>query len=606
MRKVLVLLLATLLLLLVGGQVFGLGTTFKAVVKNDSVVTTSSYFTINLYCTNHDSIFDPPYQNRETWGSPFAFNGNISMDWIDAALIDGHNYNSGGDTMVIRKFLDTVFYNYWDFFRSLEVESWADGVLPYRFSFAGIANSNGFPPQTDSILTLSWHAKTTNDSGYFCMEKGDMDSSAYDWVFDDPVPDFTMQCWNIEADTLGVWDFSVPVFDTIFDTIRVLEGATLTIPGTVNYQATGGGGAGSAKIYATDSGKTLTLSYYSPPDDSLAGVVTFTTTSGGTNNITGKFVYKPNFTGGDRYETVYFIASNGIFADTEKVVIHVQNVNAPPVITNMGNKTVSEHDTLQIGLSATDPDGDSLTFNFHYFVGYVLTSLPNTHIDYVSPTSANFWFSPDESQGGKVDTGWFTVHDGANPSGWDSDRVIITVTEVNDPPVLAAIGAKFVEPDSLLKFEISATDPEAGTITLTTSTLPDSARFTDSLNGKGTFEWIPTAEQAGIDSVMFYASDGTMIDSERVVIEVYCCDLPGDANGNGKINMLDITYIINYLYKGGSPSPCRAEGDVDGNGITNMLDVMYLINYLYKYGPAPNCGSEASTVTDIDGNIYHK
>ena len=603
MRKVLVLLLATLLLLLVGGQVFGLGTTFKAVVKNDSVVTTSSYFTINLYCTNHDSIFDPPYENRTTWGSPFAFNGNISIDWIDAALTNAVGID---DTTLIDKFMTPGFFNYWDVLRFLLVKDWDDGVLPDRFAFEGIANDSGFPPQTDSILTLSWHAKTTNDSGYFCMEKGDMDNHAYDWLFDDPQPDFTMQCWNIEADTLRVFNYSVPVFDTIFDTIRVLEGATLTIPGTVLYEVGGYIGAGNAVIYATDPGKTLTLSYYSPPDDSLAGVVTFTTTSGGTDSITGEFVYKPNFTGGNRYETVYFIASNGIFADTEKVVIHVRNVNAPPVITNMGNKTVSEHDTLQIGLSATDPDGDSLTFNFHYFVGYVLTSLPNTHIDYVSRTSANFWFSPDESQGGKVDTGWFTVHDGANPYGWDSDRVIITVTEVNDPPVLAAIGAKFVEPDSLLKFEISATDPEAGTITLTTSTLPDSARFTDSLNGKGTFEWIPTAEQAGIDSVMFYASDGTMIDSERVVIEVYCCDLPGDANGSGKINMLDITYIINYLYKGGSPSPCRAEGDVDGNGITNMLDVMYLINYLYKYGPAPNCGSEASTVTDIDGNIYHK
>jgi uncharacterized protein (TIGR02145 family) len=41
-------------------------------------------------------------------------------------------------------------------------------------------------------------------------------------------------------------------------------------------------------------------------------------------------------------------------------------------------------------------------------------------------------------------------------------------------------------------------------------------------------------------------------------------------------------------------------GDVNGSGTVNILDVTYLISYLYKHGPAPECG----TVTDIDGNIY--
>jgi uncharacterized protein (TIGR02145 family) len=41
-------------------------------------------------------------------------------------------------------------------------------------------------------------------------------------------------------------------------------------------------------------------------------------------------------------------------------------------------------------------------------------------------------------------------------------------------------------------------------------------------------------------------------------------------------------------------------GDVNNSGTVNILDVSYLINYLYKSGPPPDCG----TVTDIDGNIY--
>jgi len=60
----------------------------------------------------------------------------------------------------------------------------------------------------------------------------------------------------------------------------------------------------------------------------------------------------------------------------------------------------------------------------------------------------------------------------------------------------------------------------------------------------------------------------------------------GDANADGSINILDITFLINYLYKGG-PSPGEYAGDVNSDGAINLLDVTYLINYLYKGGPPP-------------------
>jgi len=63
----------------------------------------------------------------------------------------------------------------------------------------------------------------------------------------------------------------------------------------------------------------------------------------------------------------------------------------------------------------------------------------------------------------------------------------------------------------------------------------------------------------------------------------------GDANGDGNINILDITFLINYLYKGG-PAPDPVEiADVNGSGNINLLDITYLIGYLYKGGPGPNC-----------------
>ncbi|MFH2035569.1 MAG: dockerin type I repeat-containing protein, partial [Candidatus Zixiibacteriota bacterium] len=66
----------------------------------------------------------------------------------------------------------------------------------------------------------------------------------------------------------------------------------------------------------------------------------------------------------------------------------------------------------------------------------------------------------------------------------------------------------------------------------------------------------------------------------------------GDVNCNGSVNILDITYLISYLYKGG-PVPCEAwRADVNSNGAVNILDITYLISYLYKGGPDPNCGGK--------------
>jgi Zinc carboxypeptidase/Immune inhibitor A-like, MAM domain/Dockerin type I domain len=63
----------------------------------------------------------------------------------------------------------------------------------------------------------------------------------------------------------------------------------------------------------------------------------------------------------------------------------------------------------------------------------------------------------------------------------------------------------------------------------------------------------------------------------------------GDANGDKVVNIKDITYLINYLYKGGPiPDPIQA-GDANGDGIMNIKDVTYLINFLYKEGAIPVC-----------------
>lgn len=85
----------------------------------------------------------------------------------------------------------------------------------------------------------------------------------------------------------------------------------------------------------------------------------------------------------------------------------------------------------------------------------------------------------------------------------------------------------------------------------------------------------------------------------------------GDVNNRGDINLLDVTYLISYLYKGG-PEPAFPEAaDVNMSGDLNILDAAYLIMYLYKGGPDPVCEEpppdsipETYDLRDVDGENY--
>jgi hypothetical protein len=67
------------------------------------------------------------------------------------------------------------------------------------------------------------------------------------------------------------------------------------------------------------------------------------------------------------------------------------------------------------------------------------------------------------------------------------------------------------------------------------------------------------------------------------------CEMCGDANVDNRVNILDVTSIIQYLYYGGpAPLPYECAGDVNSNGSVNILDITYIIAYLYVDGSPPD------------------
>jgi uncharacterized delta-60 repeat protein len=63
----------------------------------------------------------------------------------------------------------------------------------------------------------------------------------------------------------------------------------------------------------------------------------------------------------------------------------------------------------------------------------------------------------------------------------------------------------------------------------------------------------------------------------------------GDANGDGVVDVGDVVWLINYLYKNGPPPVPLEAGDANGDDSVDVGDVIYLINYLFKGGPPPSC-----------------
>jgi hypothetical protein len=378
---------------------------FRANITNDSTKSADKFFTVSLYCTNDDTI--PFSINRSTWVSPITFSGNISIQWLDGSLMNNTPYF---DDATILKYASSQFNNFWDLLRAIYVESW-DNNLPDRFSYTGIANSSGYPPALGEIKVLSWRAKTASTNGMFCMEQGDMDNELYDWLFDDPTPNLPKNCWRINADTLEL--LTAPVFDPIADQ-TIKEDSSLIL----NIKVNDPGGL---------SGLIITAASLPPRGASFV------------DNGGGKatFSFLPDYdycsksnSFADVIDTVYFYATDGISADTEEVVIYIQNSDRSPVLAYIPTpKFINVGKKLSFTIFANDPDSDLVTFQLSYALGQIRPINETFTILGASDTlsTAKYEMTPDISEMDKTFNPIFQAIEIKNSQIRDVQLVKITV-----------------------------------------------------------------------------------------------------------------------------------------------------------------------------------
>jgi predicted RNA-binding protein with TRAM domain len=262
-----------------------------------------------------------------------------------------------------------------------------------------------------------------------------------------------------------------------------------------------------------DEGDTLTFTIAASDPDG-GDVLTFDASSlptgAGFDPGTRTFTWTPGYGQVGSYPNVLFtVTDNGTppLSASEAITITVGNVNRPPVLNSIGSRTVNEGEKVEIVITATDPDGDGLT--------YSAGNLPaGAGFD---PITQKFSWTPGYDQVGSYPNVLFTVTDNGTPPLSASEAITITVGNVNRPPVLNPIGSRTVNEGEKVEIVITATDPDGDGLTYSASNLPAGATF-DPIAQK--FSWTPGYDQAGSYQVTFNVSDGELSASETITITV--------------------------------------------------------------------------------------
>ncbi len=179
-----------------------------------------------------------------------------------------------------------------------------------------------------------------------------------------------------------------------------------------------------------------------------------------------------------------------------------------PELAAVGNKSVNEGAQLSLTLSATDADGDTLT--------YSAGNLPSGAA--FNAATKQFSWTPNYSQSGTYAGVRFSVTDGAFI---DYEDITIAVANVDTTPAFVySLNTHFAFPNTQLQISVKAADVDGDAVTYVdpVSGLPPGAVI-DSVNRKLT--WTPALGEVGKSyTLTFQATDGKTTGTKTATIYI--------------------------------------------------------------------------------------
>jgi VCBS repeat-containing protein len=248
-----------------------------------------------------------------------------------------------------------------------------------------------------------------------------------------------------------------------------------------------------------DTAKGITLSATDADGDGLTYSIVAAPTHGMLTGTAPNVTYTPeaNYFGPDSFT---FKANDGTAdSNTAAVSITVGPANDAPVAANQ-NVSTNEDIAKAITLSATDADGNSLTYS-------VVASPMNGML---TGTAPNVTYTPNANYTGP-DSFTFKANDGTADS--NTATVSITVDAVNDAPVAANQDVSTNE-DTAQAITLAATDVEGDSLTYSVVAGPANGTLSGTAPN---VTYTPDANYNGPDSFTFKANDGTVDSSTATV-----------------------------------------------------------------------------------------
>ena len=310
----------------------------------------------------------------------------------------------------------------------------------------------------------------------------------------------------------------------------------------------------------------------------IPGFCSLTNNGNGNGNIN----CSPNTSHVGRHAVVVTATDSGSPARSDSkgfyVVVTGTATNSAPILNAIGNQSVEENSTLNVPLSASDPNGNGMTLTQSGMPAFC--SLSDN-----SNGTGNISCNPLTGNAGTYPT-TVTVTDNGSPNLTDFEtfNIVVSAPVVNQAPALAVITNQSVAENASLAIPLSATDPDGNGMTLSQSGMPTFCSLSDNLNGTGNINCNPGFDDAGSYPVIVTVTDnGTPILSDSRSFTLTVADtnqapalsaitnqsVAENASLSILLNATDADGDAMVLSQSGMPTFCSLSDNLNGTGGIN-------------------------------------